>query len=778
MLRSAESHKYQKAKPSDFETEEEFVLCGNDNPAIVEIRKTDITKQHLERYGSERLSAITCLFFDYDRIFTEQEDPTEQLTKTHHKEIKDKLLGYSSYRHPIVMTEAVQPRKVSFHVIFTNPKDAIIKADFRKEDEQELFSKIVGAENFKYIDETVYQKKRWFRLPYGKSHDKPYAHIPFWRQGNPEPPLRDYTLSLPDDYMEIHDDVTNYDKCPSRLNRQFDQLRQRLVRENTHPIELEASMIPRLTKAFKAVKLERFQDRKQWFVLGCMLKHFGQTFDLFCVMSRDSGYTKYSETDCRKQWDKLPEWQMNLGTLVNWLKADGVDYIPLLWTKTELAKKEKREQTKLKKQEKAEIKNQETESEEKEYQDWKLQFEVNHAKVIEPDARIVCKDSKSQWVFTTKFKLKEMYSHLTGYFNYIDRWWFDTEIRCFSRADIYSPSEECPSDVFNLWVNYPSYPTTEANEATMNQCLYILNHIKILCGNDDIVYQYVLSWIGQFIQYPHVKTTGLFFASKQGAGKDSLLHLIKRLVGNRKIYETTRTDDVFGRFNSALLNCSLVVLNEVDASDTSKYDGGMKTLITEHELPIEGKGIDPFIMRSFHRLIGFTNKTNYPVQTSEDDRRKLIIRCSDEKLGNTVYFSELYSYMDDNIVMGALFNYFNKLDVEEFNKKRGMPLPKTTYQKIITESYSDPIEDWILDIASSEEGENEVLFSGAELHTSWTNYTRSVGIKLELSLPQLGTRITLLGDKIKGITKKHTKKGVQYVFNKTEINNLMRRLTF
>jgi len=62
------------------------------------------------------------------------------------------------------MTESIQPRKVSFHVIFY--KDTIVRDGFHPEDEQELFSKVVGEANFKNIDESVYGKKKWFRLPY------------------------------------------------------------------------------------------------------------------------------------------------------------------------------------------------------------------------------------------------------------------------------------------------------------------------------------------------------------------------------------------------------------------------------------------------------------------------------------------------------------------------------------------------------------------------------------------------------------------------------------
>jgi hypothetical protein len=725
----------------------------------------ELTREWMEEHTAEKLGKYTKLFFDYDRKFTNDDE-----AKQHHKEMRDRLLGASvNYRHPFVITTSLQPLKVSFHVIFTDRRDVINRTEFLPTHERELFSSIVGEDNFEYIDTTVYGRKQWFRLPYGTDPkaDKLYPHVPITIHGSMMPSLWNYTVSIPD-----HADIETIDYSNTESWKELMEKQSRTY----EPIEIEESMKPKLTKAFKQLKLDRFKTNPNWFLLAGMLKHFGQTVEMFCSMSKDSGYEKYREKDCIKQWNSKQQGSWNIGLLVNWLKEDGVDWKPLLWTKTELKQKEKKAQLTKLKEEKQEHERKEKEIEEQEYREWKAHFELTHAKIKEPDTRIIYKNSKGEWSFISKSGVKEMYSHLIGYYKFIDKWWFDPDIRCYSRVDVYSPSEECPSDVFNLWVNYPCY-TTIQDESIMYPCIYVLHHIRILCNHNEDVYNYVIHWLGQFIQFPHIKTTGIFFASSEGAGKDSLLYLIKRLIGKNRIYETTRVDDVFGRFNSALVNCSLVVLNEVDASNTTKYDGGMKTIITEDIIPIEAKGSEIFNMRSFHRLFGFTNQVNYPVQTSSADRRKLIIRSSDEKIGDSSYFNTLYSYLDTDQVIGALFNYFNTLDVEEFNKTRGRHIPKTEYQEIITENYSNPIEDWIQYMVShNEEDTEKISMTGTELSTSWRNYASGEGIKLELSSIQLGVRLHLL--KLKGIEKKHTKKGAIYIFTKKDIMDTIKpRLT-
>lgn len=67
----------------------------------------------------------------------------------------------------------------------------------------------------------------------------------------------------------------------------------------------------------------------------------------------------------------------------------------------------------------------------------------------------------------------------------------------------------------------------EKKEAEKNE---ILNHFKILCGNNIAVYDYFIKWIAQMIQYPAVKSICPTLISKQGAGKGTLLKLMGKMV--------------------------------------------------------------------------------------------------------------------------------------------------------------------------------------------------------------------------------------------------------
>jgi hypothetical protein len=218
------------------------------------------------------------------------------------------------------MTESVQPNKVSFHVTFK--KHQIIKKEFLPEDEYELFSGIVGTENFKYIDDKVYGNKLWFRLPYGKvGNTKPYAHIPFAQHGVPIN-LSEYPVSIPDD-----EETKDYSNCLARLNRQWKQIVKQYEKEayTKEEIVIDTDVTELVKTILDKLDLTRFKNKKEWFLLAMMMKTYGLTVEEFCDYSRRSGYAKYSETSCKNTFQAVSATFKHLGLLKKWVKEDQLD---------------------------------------------------------------------------------------------------------------------------------------------------------------------------------------------------------------------------------------------------------------------------------------------------------------------------------------------------------------------------------------------------------------------------------------------------------------------
>lgn len=77
---------------------------------------------------------------------------------------------------------------------------------------------------------------------------------------------------------------------------------------------------------------------------------------------------------------------------------------------------------------------------------------------------------------------------------------------------------------------------------------------------------------------------------------------------------------------------------------------------------INQKGIAQFSITS----IITTNKEN-PIKTQNGDRRKFIVRSSDELIKNRHYFEKLYKFMDTIDTVRTCYDCFMEFDVSTFN---------------------------------------------------------------------------------------------------------------
>ena len=140
----------------------------------------------------------------------------------------------------------------------------------------------------------------------------------------------------------------------------------------------------------------------------------------------------------------------------------------------------------------------------------------------------------------------------------------------------------------------------------------------------------MIEWIADMIQNPEMKSKMLVFVSKQGAGKNLLLNIIRKMLGNKKVFESTNPSrGVWGNFNGQMADAFLVNLSETSAMDFKNAYGQVKALITDDMITINEKCVKPFKLPSYHHFIMFTNEME-AVKPSKDDRRNCLIQCSDD----------------------------------------------------------------------------------------------------------------------------------------------------
>ena len=181
-------------------------------------------------------------------------------------------------------------------------------------------------------------------------------------------------------------------------------------------------------------------------------------------------------------------------------------------------------------------------------------------------------------------------------------------------------------------------------------------------------------------------------------------------------------------------------------------------------MTINAKGKDQFEMNSYHRFIITTNKED-PIATSQDDRRNLIIRTSDELIGKKEYFNKLHTLLDDINVIRTCYDYFKNIpDLDKFNN---IPLPKTQYQENLRLLDLSPPEQFLIDFCTKNEGIVEV--ENKDFFSQFLNFIDSANIEYNTTPLKFGVKIANL--KISGIEKgKHTKTGDYRNINVDKIN--------
>jgi hypothetical protein len=403
------------------------------------------------------------------------------------------------------------------------------------------------------------------------------------------------------------------------------------------------------------------------------------------------------------------------------------------------------------------------------FNDVRADFEKTHAKIT--SIGMFVEERNDEIIMMSKTHIMTAYEHIqydkpitkkneTFYVkaSFIKDWLVYPEMRTYEKIGCHPHDRKCPPNEFNVWRPFTMEgvnkytPKTEARDK-------ILNHFKILCNHDDEVYQYFIKWIAQMIQFPSVKTVVPVFISDEGAGKGTFVRLIEKMLGQKKVYETAKPDKyVWGNFNGCMVNSFFVCLNELNKKETVEANGQIKALVTDPWLTINTKGVNEYVIESFHRFIMFTNQQD-PVETTSGDRRKFIIKASNELCGNKEYFSDFYKMLDDVDVVKTMYEYFKSIkDMKDFAK---FDLPVTAYQKVLKEYSKTPVEQWIEFFAHSHEGIHKIKASDLfDMFTKWKNENVN---NFQMSNQKFGRDFKLM--MLDGVECKKEKDAFKYVID-------------
>jgi hypothetical protein len=395
------------------------------------------------------------------------------------------------------------------------------------------------------------------------------------------------------------------------------------------------------------------------------------------------------------------------------------------------------------------------------------EFEKTHCKITDT-GNYASISYDNTVIVRTDGKFRDSYKHIQcGFIKglpkaFVDIWMScNDKIRKYDFMNIYPDDSLRPINAFNLWrpfamelYNKPYIENDEALEL-------ILNHIKILCNHDEVAYDYLIKWIAQMIQFPQIKTVVITLISNEGAGKGTLMKLFAKMLGSKKILETcTPSRDVFGSFNGLMCDYFLVNLNEVSKAETKGNEGQFKQMVTDGKLTINCKGVAQYQIDSYHRLFLTSNHLD-PITTKKDDRRNVIIRSSDEKIGDKDYFEEINDILDDQAIVKYIYEYFKS--IPKMNKFGSLPLPVTDYHENLKEGYRDFIDQWLEEYTFKYKNVDVIEKTATECFSDFVTWKELNDIEFKICKPKFCVKINMIAGN--SITTTRDKFGMNKTFN-------------
>lgn len=280
----------------------------------------------------------------------------------------------------------------------------------------------------------------------------------------------------------------------------------------------------------------------------------------------------------------------------------------------------------------------------------------------------------------------------------------DPSLRQYEDADFYPDVSELPLDEnaaplhLNLWKpNLCESFVPEDNDPNSDHVAAFNKLMMALADNDEAVFTTMKLFIAQAIRYPHIKPNmWLVLMSEQGAGKSTLIRIMKLLFGDhekmRELSNVRRS--LLGSFNEAMLDAFWLCLNEAKSKDMFEIEQELKHYITEDRVHVNIKNCKMRFVRSFARFILTCQPRVMP--TERGDRRGLICRCSDELIHNHEFWRELNERMDDPQFTLDVHAHLYAMDPpKRFNQSM---IPTTRVQKDMQEANSDVMGLWLEDL--------------------------------------------------------------------------------
>jgi hypothetical protein len=218
-----------------------------------------------------------------------------------------------------------------------------------------------------------------------------------------------------------------------------------------------------------------------------------------------------------------------------------------------------------------------------------------------------------------------------------------------------------PDNYKNLWLGF-------AVEPKEGDCSLVLKHIhEVLANGDEKSAAYILNYLAWTVQNPDKQAeVALIFQGSEGTGKGLIGRLMMDLFGSAAMHISS-SRHLVGNFNAHLDGTVFLFADEAFWAGDKAARGALFSLITEHYLTLERKGIDAKqVVNRLHIMMA--SNEDWVVPANYDSRRFAVFAVSSKYKQNSIYFTPLYEQIDNGGREAFFFEMVNR-DVSDFHPR-------------------------------------------------------------------------------------------------------------
>ncbi len=312
------------------------------------------------------------------------------------------------------------------------------------------------------------------------------------------------------------------------------------------------------------------------------------------------------------------------------------------------------------------------------------------------------------------------------------KWWLGHRRRRQYERIAFMPGHQEPPGTYNLWRGFAVKPMA-GDWSLLKQHM-----LDIVCAGDCACFDYLLRWMARKAQHPAEQGwTAVAMRGEEGVGKGIVAQEFGRLFGQHFLH-VGNSKHLVGNFNLHLRDCVVLFADEAFWAGDKQGESTLKMLVTEDEIPIEGKHRDVVMGRN-HIGIMMASNAAWVIPAGPTARRFFMLDVPSTRQNDRAYFKAIIEQMANGGRAAMLHDLLSMdltgFEVRDFPRTRALDEQKLHSLR--------PKQAWLYDILMRGrvfEGDDRwrTYVVCDDLHKSYVTTTRQEGASARSTQVQLG----------------------------------------